>query len=168
MFLSRGDRDLGVAFQTHPGRQAFISSGSNEPRSALEWRRVSLETAARVIRTEKVRPGPSSTQNPSVAAISLGERLNSYNPFGNGVHSPLGLSCHFHDPPSPCDVDSSLPGASPQTSQGSLPPLHQVCVQMSPSQRLWNSLSELAASIFYPQPTLFFSTEPFQSDVLST
>ena len=27
MFLSRGDRDLGVAFQTHPGRQAFISSG---------------------------------------------------------------------------------------------------------------------------------------------
>ena len=30
-FLSRGDRDLGVAFQTHPGRQAFISSGSKEP-----------------------------------------------------------------------------------------------------------------------------------------
>ena len=27
---------------THPGRQAFISSGSKEPRSALEWRRVSL------------------------------------------------------------------------------------------------------------------------------
>ena len=26
MFLSRGDRDLGVAFQTHPGRQAFTSS----------------------------------------------------------------------------------------------------------------------------------------------
>ena len=25
VFLSRGDRDLGVAFQTHPGRQAFIS-----------------------------------------------------------------------------------------------------------------------------------------------
>ena len=36
MFLSRGDRDLGVAFQTHPGRQAFISSGSKEARSALE------------------------------------------------------------------------------------------------------------------------------------
>src|SRR5574340_406569 len=42
MFLSRGDRDLGVAFQTHPGRQAFISSGSKEPRSALESRRVPL------------------------------------------------------------------------------------------------------------------------------
>ena len=41
-FLSRGDRDLGVAFQTHPGRQAFISSGSKEPRSALESRRLSL------------------------------------------------------------------------------------------------------------------------------
>src|SRR5574337_54331 len=41
MFLSRGDRDLGVAFQTHPGRQAFISSGSKEARSALESRRVS-------------------------------------------------------------------------------------------------------------------------------
>src|SRR5574337_442407 len=39
MFLSRGDRDLGVAFQTHPGRQAFISRGSKEPRSALESRR---------------------------------------------------------------------------------------------------------------------------------
>ena len=36
------DRDLGVAFQTHPGRQAFISSGSKEPRSALESRRVPL------------------------------------------------------------------------------------------------------------------------------
>ena len=32
----QGDRDLGVAFQTHPGRQAFISSGSKEARSALE------------------------------------------------------------------------------------------------------------------------------------
>ena len=42
MFLSRGDRDHGVAFQTHPGRQAFISSGSKEARSALESRRVSL------------------------------------------------------------------------------------------------------------------------------
>src|SRR5574341_9842 len=39
MFLSRGDRDLGVAFQTHPGRQAFVSRGSEEPRSALESRR---------------------------------------------------------------------------------------------------------------------------------
>ena len=36
------DRDLGVAFQMHPGRQAFISSGSKEPHSALESRRVSL------------------------------------------------------------------------------------------------------------------------------
>ena len=41
-FPSRGDRGLGVAFQTHPGRQAFISSGSKEARSALESRRVSL------------------------------------------------------------------------------------------------------------------------------
>src|SRR5574341_1033634 len=31
MFLSRGDRDLGVAFQTHPGRQSFISSGRKNP-----------------------------------------------------------------------------------------------------------------------------------------
>src|SRR5574342_167999 len=43
MFLARGDRDLGVAFQTHPGRQAFISSGSKEARSALESRRVRSE-----------------------------------------------------------------------------------------------------------------------------
>src|SRR5574337_646286 len=42
MFLSRGERDLGVAFQTHPGRQASIASGSKEPRSALESRRGSL------------------------------------------------------------------------------------------------------------------------------
>ena len=40
MFLSGGDRDLGVAFQTHPGRQAFILSGSKEPRSALEKKRL--------------------------------------------------------------------------------------------------------------------------------
>ena len=31
VFRSRGDRDLGVAFQTHPWRQASISSGSKEP-----------------------------------------------------------------------------------------------------------------------------------------
>ena len=31
-----GDRDLGVAFQMHPGRQAFISSRSTETRSALK------------------------------------------------------------------------------------------------------------------------------------
>ena len=36
MFLSRGDRDLGVAFQTHPGRQAFIWSGSKELKSLLK------------------------------------------------------------------------------------------------------------------------------------
>ena len=42
MFLSRVHMDLGDAFQTHPGRQAFISSGSKEPRSALESQRVSL------------------------------------------------------------------------------------------------------------------------------
>ena len=39
MFLSRGDRDLGVAFQTHPGRQAFIST------------RVRLEKAKNLLRT---------------------------------------------------------------------------------------------------------------------
>src|SRR5574341_718204 len=47
MFLSRGDRDLGAAFQTHPGRQAFTSSGSKEPRPPElppAWR---LETADR-------------------------------------------------------------------------------------------------------------------------
>src|SRR5574340_1663805 len=37
-----GDRDLGALYQTEPGRQEFISSGSNAPRSALEARRVSL------------------------------------------------------------------------------------------------------------------------------
>ena len=31
MFLSRGDRDLRVAFQTHPGRQAFISGAKKAP-----------------------------------------------------------------------------------------------------------------------------------------
>ena len=38
MFLSRVDRDL----QTHTGRQAFISSGSQVTRSALESRWFSL------------------------------------------------------------------------------------------------------------------------------
>ena len=48
MFLSRGDRDLGVAFQTHPGRQAFISSGSKEARS--ESRNISLLTKVRLVK----------------------------------------------------------------------------------------------------------------------
>src|SRR5574341_697449 len=39
----QGRPGFGVAFQTPPGRQAFISSGSKEPRSALESRRVSLD-----------------------------------------------------------------------------------------------------------------------------
>ena len=36
------DRLFDCIVQTHPGRQASISSGSKEPRSALESRRVSL------------------------------------------------------------------------------------------------------------------------------
>ena len=35
MFLSRGDRDLGVAFQTHPGRQPELEGGNHSPREAL-------------------------------------------------------------------------------------------------------------------------------------
>ena len=31
MFLSTGDRDLGVAFQMHPGRQAFIPVEAKNP-----------------------------------------------------------------------------------------------------------------------------------------
>ena len=46
MFLSRGDRDLGVAFQTHPGRQAFISSGSNE--QVLEAKSLPQGTSAQL------------------------------------------------------------------------------------------------------------------------
>ena len=62
MFLSRGERDLGIAFQTHPGRQASISSGSKEPRSALESRRVSLgacstEDGLEETRVQTIRPG---------------------------------------------------------------------------------------------------------------
>ena len=30
MFLSRGDRDLGVAFQTHPGRPSFLEGEDDE------------------------------------------------------------------------------------------------------------------------------------------
>ena len=37
MFLSRGDRDLGVAFQTHPGRQATEEAEDGEHRAP--WRR---------------------------------------------------------------------------------------------------------------------------------
>src|SRR5574337_761303 len=36
MFLSRGDRDLGVAFQTHPGRQAFISRFYEEAKQNVQ------------------------------------------------------------------------------------------------------------------------------------
>ena len=44
MFLSRGDRDLGVAFQTHPGRQAFISSGSKEMKEGTVLKERSLSS----------------------------------------------------------------------------------------------------------------------------
>ena len=44
MFLSRGDRDLGVAFQTHPGRQAFISAlGSITTNKASGGDRIPVE-----------------------------------------------------------------------------------------------------------------------------
>src|SRR5574337_1282456 len=82
MFLSRGDRDLGVAFQTHPGRQAFISSGSKEPRSALESRRVSLgahwvdssllrrwREAARLVSRPCRRRRPSSLDDGGISGL---------------------------------------------------------------------------------------------------
>src|SRR5574337_1047238 len=65
MFLSRGERDLGVAFQTHPGRQASISSGSKEPRSALESRRVSLAAASAATRRSPF-PGCSPALRPTL------------------------------------------------------------------------------------------------------
>src|SRR5574339_512793 len=85
MFLSRGDRDLGVAFQTHPGRQAFISSGSKEARSALESRRIShgahwvdsressllrrLEEVARLVARPCRRRRPSSLDDGGISGL---------------------------------------------------------------------------------------------------
>ena len=91
------------------------------------------------------------------------QSLWEWGPFTSGAQLPLpwpalalwrGLITSW-------SLSPDIPGLSPSPPSG-------VRVQTSPSQRLWNSLSEVAASIFYPQPTLFFSTEPFQSDVLST
>ena len=51
MFLSRGDRDLGVAFQTHPGRQAFISSGSKLLNNNNKWLPMDVEQLFMLIST---------------------------------------------------------------------------------------------------------------------
>src|SRR5574337_633752 len=91
MFLSRGDRDLGVAFQTPPGRQEFISSGSNEPRSALESRRVSLISWSSLGGLKGVKPPEA-----------FGERSRGW-PLGHArseehtseLQSPLNLGCRL-------------------------------------------------------------------------
>src|SRR5574341_325027 len=97
MFLSRGDRDLGVAFQTHPGRQAFISSGSKELRSALESRRVSLgahwvdsRESSLVRRLE--RGGPSSPAWPR-------DQSRRLSPNASGGLTPLSPPSELQELP---------------------------------------------------------------------
>ena len=107
MFLSRGDRDLGVAFQTHPGRQAFISSGSKEPRSALESRRVSrgahwvdpressllrrLERGARLVSRPCRRRRPSSLDDGGISGLfsSGGPSVRFLTRYDGEVSEPL-------------------------------------------------------------------------------
>ena len=72
MFLSRGDRDLGVAFQTHPGRQAFISSGSKEARSALAHAR-EMESKCK---------GPEAGRSSANLAT---DREEGKNPYSSGM-----------------------------------------------------------------------------------
>ena len=86
MFLSRGDRVLGVAFQTHPGRQTFISSGSKEPRSALEWNRYEKNC-------ELVLERPMEMQNSYFMINPHGEvYINAFGlekKYGNSIYEPL-------------------------------------------------------------------------------
>ena len=99
MFLSRGDRDLGVAFQTHPGRQAFLSSGRKEARSALESRRVSLgahwvdsRESSLLRRLERCRKiGLQDQVQKPLLPLSTVFRLGLYCGEGNGT--PLQYSC---------------------------------------------------------------------------
>ena len=107
MFLSRGDRDLGVAFQTHPGRQAFLSSGSKEPRSALESRRVSLgahwvdsressllrrlERGREIVARPCRRRRPSSLDDGGISGLfsSGGPSVRSLTRYDGEVSEPL-------------------------------------------------------------------------------
>ena len=88
MFLSRGDRDLGVAFQTHPGTQAFISSGSKEPRSALESRRVPLSPAG--------VPCAFSPQSQAYFALASADgHLRVWETANNRLHQEYVPSAHL-------------------------------------------------------------------------
>ena len=85
MFHSRGDRDLGVAFQTHPGSQASSRGKQRTPLSS------------------RVAPGISWTQLSGLKGVNppvkFGERTRNCSPGQAGKEGPhlslTGASCGF-------------------------------------------------------------------------
>ena len=85
MFHSRGDRDLGVAFQTHPGRQASSRGKQRTPLSS------------------RVAPGISWTQLSGLKGVNppvkFGEKTRDCSPGQAGIEGPhfslTGASCGF-------------------------------------------------------------------------
>ena len=85
MFHSRGDRDLGVAFQTHPGSQASSRGKQRTPLSS------------------RVAPGISWTQLSGLKGVNppvkFGERTRDCSPGQAGKEGPhlslTGASCGF-------------------------------------------------------------------------
>ena len=85
MFLSRGDRDLGVAFQTHPGRQAFVSAAQKYVSSNIKTLKgkamcslllLSLPYAVHTQWQEPEQPAPSMTQKPGFEQGELHDQWN--------------------------------------------------------------------------------------------
>ena len=88
MFLSRGDRDLGVAFQTHPGRQAFISSPGAHMASVWSWRTLKISPPPASRRGELTR-GPSPDAQASLQPFQPSEHRFIYLCFSNVVNGQL-------------------------------------------------------------------------------
>ena len=91
MFHSRGDRDLGVAFQTHPGSQASSRGKQRTPLSS------------------RVAPGISWTQLSGLKGVNtpmkFGERTRNCSPGQAGKEGPhlslTGASCGFSQTEAP-------------------------------------------------------------------
>ena len=69
MFLSRGDRDLGVAFQTHPGRESVshsVVSDSVTPRIVAHKAPLSMEFSRQEYWSGLPFPSPGDLPDPGI------------------------------------------------------------------------------------------------------
>ena len=117
MFLSRGDRDLGVAFQTHPGSQAssrgeekdctLLSSRDGYFLEPTEWPKVVKPTVEFGERTQDCSPGHAGKEGPHFAMTGASRGFSRaaapMSGFSRGTTgSSESLSCSTREVSSPC------------------------------------------------------------------